>query len=143
MLLTIDSSVYLSALIPSETLHSMSQRFLHAVETQQHEVILPALVPLEVVNTFRRRGLTAGKIRDLFVRFYETERINIVALDQEFSAQLVQRRRTWPLKTSDWIIAGTCANFRSQLITWDHQLLRSTKTALHAQTPQSWLRAHA
>lgn len=141
MLLTIDSSVYLSALVPSEYRHAVSQQFLAEVERTQSDVVLPAIIPLEIVNTLRRRGLTRAKAIDLLDRLYHTDGMRIVAVDRAFSAQLLTQRARLQLKTADWIIAGTCRHYRSQLITWDEQLLRRTKRLARTVMPEVWLAA--
>lgn len=139
MLLTIDSSVYLSALLPKDPFKKISQKFLREMEGRNIDIILPSLIPLEVANTLHRNGLNPEETKIVFQEFYETPRLRIVAIDHNLASSLILSMKYFDLKTADWIIAGTCFALKSQLISWDLKLIAQTKKILSSRTPKQWL----
>lgn len=59
-LLTIDSSVFVSAARPSESDHTESTAFLRWVRSQRPRLFLPALVMAEVAAALSRTGSKPG-----------------------------------------------------------------------------------
>jgi predicted nucleic acid-binding protein len=142
VLLTIDSSVYLSALLPKDPFKKISQKCLAAIERRKIDVLLPSLIPLEVTHTMHRNGLGREEAELIFQEFYETPHLRVVAIDRGLGSSLLRGPRPEGrgyLKTADWIIAGTCLALKSQLITWDIKLIEQTRAVLSPMTPKQWL----
>jgi len=137
-LITIDSSVYLSALIQKDHFHRASQQFFHKIEAEKKDVVLPMLIPLEVTNILYQHGIPLIKVQQIFESFYTTPRIRVIALDQAFGRAFVENVAKFQLKTSDGIIAASCFHFKATLVTWDKQLMTQTKHLLDTQTPLEW-----
>ncbi|OGQ04286.1 MAG: hypothetical protein A2W61_02905 [Deltaproteobacteria bacterium RIFCSPLOWO2_01_44_7] len=138
-LLTIDSSVYLSALIAADSFHKPSKEFFHQINKKKVDVVLPILVPLEVANILCRQGLPITKVQQIFESFYSTPKTRILALDWALGKAFIEEIGKFNLKTADWLIAATCFYLESTLITWDKQLLENTKVLLKSKMPTEWM----
>lgn len=135
MILTIDSSVYLSAFLKNDPLWEASQNFLEEVDKRKTDVLLPILVPLEVTNTLHRHGLSPQNGKDVFESFFKTKGTRILSLDWALAQTFLEDLRHFRLKTADWIIAATCFYLKTQLVSWDKELLQKTKKLLKGKSP--------
>jgi predicted nucleic acid-binding protein len=136
---TIDASVHVNALNPTETGSQESQLFLKKISSRPWLVFSPTLLLVEVAAAIARafddteRGLTmAQAIRGLPGQTW-------VSLDETLadeSARLASKHR---LRGADAVYAAIARRYGTTLITWDRQQLARLQPALSILTPDKAL----
>lgn len=140
--LTVDSSVYLSALNEKDPYFSVTQNFFTLSYEREWQIVLPIQVIFEVTNILHRKKFSSKtRQKSFFTRFFEDPYITVIEQDSLFADFFLKYHIKYQLKTSDAIIAITAKVAESQLITWDQQLISQTRKHLHpGKTPEQFLR---
>ncbi|MDP2721106.1 MAG: hypothetical protein Q8O75_04160, partial [bacterium] len=81
MRLTVDSSVFISALNPNDPFVEISQKFFSSIAKKGSKIIIPITIALEVDNILRKVGV---RQKEVLKTFLEDKTIDIVYLDVEF-----------------------------------------------------------
>ncbi len=143
MRLTVDASVFVSAMRPQEANHAASRRVLDLVERQSTPVRCPSLVLAECSGAIARvtgDTLLAAQVVALVRGFPGLRLLSLTPLLGERAAALAAAHR---LRGADAVYAATAARSRSILITWDAEMLARAPAAVTTMTPSDWLAAQA
>lgn len=132
----IDSSVYLSSLLPHDSTHQISRKFFAALQRETSlQIVLPLIVALEVINNVYRYTQTRQEDQILNA-LSDPALFTIVDIDTSFLQEIFLPHYTaFRLKTADSIIAVASLHHQATLVTWDKRLLRQTQDRLTTVTP--------
>lgn len=133
--LTIDSSVFVSALLENDPHRSDAVFFLTAIRNKQEPIVIPSVVAAEVINVLIRHGVSEPEI--LLGSFGKYTTIN---LDNNFIINALNHWRKISLKTSDAIVALTSAIYDTVLVSWDEKLVAEAGNITKAVTPADFMR---
>lgn len=132
--LTIDSSVFISALLPKDRFYDESRNFFEQIKRQEVVIIEPITVVLEICNILVKndvRGVQA--VLDRLLEFHILELDTRILQDAHFVFQKCQ------LKTADAVVVWCASVSESTLISWDARLLREAKKLTIAQRPSDYI----
>lgn len=130
--LLFDSSVYISVLNPKDIFYHQTQKFtLELRKKSGVEIIIPALVLLEVANISKR------SVEQILFLFKDSL---LIDLDLSLSREIIPIFKKVNLKTSDAIITAIAKIYKAELISWDKKLLKEAKKLTKAFTPLEYLR---
>lgn len=132
----IDSSLYVSSLDEADPNFRKSSAIVGLV--QQHTVITPTLVIVEVINVIAK--IHPKITKEVYRNLLHNE---IVSLDDSFLHSYI-RRFPLPiaLNTSDLVIAVTATTTKSTLLTWDRQLFMAAQHMCNVIDPLSLLKSN-
>ena len=132
--LTIDSSVFLSALLEKDSFHNASLEFFDALKKSEVTISEPITVLLEVANILIKNG-----VRDPSRALQSLLQFHILPLDRSMlvDAQFVFQKCR--LKTADATVVWCASVSESTLISWDGKLLREAKKLVRAQKPTEYI----
>lgn len=134
--LTVDSSVFVSALSRNENNTVVSREFFESIKKKQIEIIIPITIVLEVDNITQRFSLSQKEI--LHEKFLE-EAIKLISIDNEFLERYWIHAGKFDLKTADLIVALVSFYENSTLVSWDKKLIKGTKNFCRSKTPREFL----
>ena len=140
--LSIDASVFLSALFEKEINNGYSRKFLQKVKDLGFFVSVPLLTPMEVLQSYYRitKDLKRSDgILEQFVEWNLRKRIRFVPIEAAFFSRFTAHHRLFDLKTSDTIIAVNAYHEKTTLITWDKKLIKECKNKIRVLTPKQFL----
>jgi predicted nucleic acid-binding protein len=135
--LTIDSSVFLSALLPSDRLHDESRLFFERLKERPVTIVEPITVVFEVCNILVKNGVRdVSRVLERLMQFQILELDASSVPDAQFVFQKCQ------LKTADAIVVWCASVSESILVSWDHKLTRQAKNLVRAYTPREYIKDH-
>ena len=140
--LSIDASVFLSALFQKEINSSCSRKFLQKIKELGFFVSIPLLTPMEVLQSYYRFTKNSKRSDDILEQFVEwnmQKRIGFVSIEASFFLQFTAHHRLFNLKTSDTIVAVNAYHQKTTLITWDKKLIQECKNKIPVMTPKQFL----
>lgn len=132
--LTIDSSVFISSLLESDTFRKDSLDFFRLLAAHPASIHEPITVLLEVANVLTKTsGKNLSSVLDSFLQFH------ILPLDESLIRDALFIFSRVHLKTADAIVVWCASVSESTLITWDKSLLRAARNLVPAFTPREYL----
>lgn len=140
-LLTIDSSVFVSAARPSERGHLASTTFLEWVRRTRPRLFLPTLVMAEVAAALSRTGSDAALAQQYALAISQLPNAVLVPLDEGLAGQAAALGAQHRLRGADAVYLATAALFAAQLITLDREQLERCSVIVQALTPTDFMRA--
>ncbi len=133
--ITIDSSVFLSALIDGDRFHDESRVFFDNIKDQNSVIVEPITVLLEVVNILIKNGVRdAGLVLERLLEFQILDLDASMFSDSQFVFQKCR------LKTADALVVWCASVSESILVSWDRQLLREAKKLAIAENPSEYIK---
>jgi predicted nucleic acid-binding protein len=138
--LTIDASVFVSAIRHTETGSDESNTFLDALRGSPRAVFCPILVITETVAAIGR--VTAGA--DLAQQAADVvdtlPGIRLVSVDAALARSAARIAAEHRLRGADSIYLAVAVLFGSTLLTWDKEMLERGSAIANTLTPTGWLR---
>jgi len=132
--LTIDSSVFLSALFEGDRFYEESRRFFDRIKEQGDIIVEPITVPLEVANILiKNSARNTGLVLERLLQFQILELNAPMLSDAQFVFQKCR------LKTADAIVVWCASVSESILISWDRKLLREAQKLTQAMKPSEYM----
>lgn len=138
-LLTIDSSVFVSAARSSEAGHRDSTAFLAWVRQERPRQFLPALLTVEVAAALSRTGSAANLAQQYALSIGQLPNTVLVALDEGLARQATALGAQNKLRGADAVYLATAAQFAAELITLDHEQLQRGAAIVQTLTPAAFL----
>jgi predicted nucleic acid-binding protein len=121
--LTIDTSVFISALNPAERRHEESARLLQLLRDQKPVVILPTLVRVELAGAVARpRGDAEAGRQASRLTFLATRRV-FVDLDDRLAEEAAELAATTVLEGADAVFVAVARKYDAVLISLDRDQL--------------------
>jgi predicted nucleic acid-binding protein len=138
-LLTIDSSVFVSAARPSEIGHAESTAFLAWVRNKRTRLFLPTLVIAEVAAALSRTGSDRGLAQQYALAVGQLPNTVMVALDEGLARQSAAIGAQHRLRGADAVYLASAALFAAELITLDREQLERGAAIVQTLTPADFL----
>ena len=138
-LLTIDSSVFVSAARPSETGNAESTRFLAWVRESRPRLFLPTLLLAEVSAALSRTGSAAGLAQQYALAIGQLPN-TVLALDEGLARQAAAFAAQHELRGADSVFLASAALFAAELITLDREQLQRGSSIVQTLSPADFLR---
>ena len=138
-LLTIDSSVFVSAARPSEMGHAESTAFLAWVRNKRTRLFLPTLVMAEVAAALSRTGSDPGLAQQYALAVGQLPNTVMVALDEGLARQSAAIGAQHRLRGADAVYLASAALFAAELVTLDLEQLERGAAIVQTLTPADFL----
>jgi predicted nucleic acid-binding protein len=138
-LLTIDSSVFVSAARPSEFGNAESTVFLTWVRNQRPRLFLPTLVMAEVAAALGRTGSKPGLAQQYAMAIGQLPNTVMVALDEGVARQAAALGAQHKLRGADAVYLASAALFAAELVTLDREQLGRGAAIVQTLTPADFL----
>ncbi len=134
-LLTIDSSVFVSAARATETGHQESRVFLDWARRARPRVFLPTLVLVETAAALSRTGSDADTARQYSLAVSQLPNTVLVALDEGLARQAAMLGAKHKLRGADAVYVTTASLFAAELVTLDREQLKRGARIVRTLTP--------
>jgi predicted nucleic acid-binding protein len=138
-LLTIDSSVFVSAARPGEVGHRESTAFLSWVRRMRPRLFLPTLVMVEVAAALSRTGSAFDLARKYALSIGQLPNAALIALDEGLAVQGAGFGARHKLRGADAVYVATAALFSAELVTLDREQLERGSAIVRTLTPAGFL----
>ena len=122
--ITLDSSVIISYLIDEEIHRKKNEQIWNKLFLENSLVIIPNIVLVEVVSAIKRRtgsDKTAKNVKELILT---TRQFQIVELTNDLSLRATDISIKYGLRGMDAILAATSEEFKTELITYDNEIIQ-------------------
>ena len=138
MRVTLDASVWLSALSSTEQEHKRCATLIQSLVTQRIPLHQPGLFVVEVCATIARRtrdkalALQAGRVAlaSPYLVMYE--------LDHRLAAAASEIAATYALRGADAVYVATAVKANSVLLTLDREVRERSDAAVTVRMPSEW-----
>jgi predicted nucleic acid-binding protein len=138
-LITIDSSVFVSAARPNEVGKRESTNFLRWVRRARPRLFLPTLVMAEVAAALSRTGSATGLARQYALAIGQLPNTVLVALDEGLASQAAGFGARHKLRGADAVFLATAALFAAELVSLDREQLERGSSIVLTLTPTGFL----
>ena len=139
-LLTIDSSVFVSAARQTETGNADSTGFLAWVRESRPCLFLPTLVMAEVAAALSRTGSAADLAQQYALSIGQLPNTVLVALDEGLARQATALGAQHKLRGADSVFLASAALFAAELVTLDREQLQRGSSIVQTLSPTEFLR---
>ena len=139
-LLTIDSSVFVSAACQTETGNAESTRFLAWVRESRPRLFLPTLLMAEVAAALSRTGSAAGLAQQYALAIGQLPDTILVALDEGLAQRAAALGAQHKLRGADCVFLASAALFAAELVTLDREQLQRGSSIVQTLSPAEFLR---
>ena len=139
-LLTIDSSVFVSAARKAEMANADSTNFLAWVRDSRPRLFLPTLLMAEVAAALSRTGSAAGVAQQYALAIAQLPNTVLVALDEGLARQAAALGAQHRLRGADCVFLASAALFAAELVTLDREQLRRGSSIVQTLSPADFLR---
>ena len=140
MSLTIDASIFVSALRPVEANSATSQRFLTIVSSDESvDIACPMLVLIETAASLSRTTSDDSLGLAALDFVHATPRLTLLELNRartESAARIAVSQR---LRGADSVYVQTADETGSTLITWDAEMLARAPAVVGTMTPDQYM----
>ena len=137
-LLTIDSSVFVSAARPGESGHLESTTFLGWVRRTRPRLFLPTLIMAEVAAALSRTGSDVALAQQYALAVGQLPNAVLVALDEGLAGQAAALGAQHRLRGADAVYLATAALFAAELVTLDREQLERGSAVVQTLTPANF-----
>jgi predicted nucleic acid-binding protein len=138
-LITIDSSVFVSAARSSEIGHQASTTFLQWVRRTRPRLFLPTLVMAETAAALSRTGSDEGLAQQYALALGQLPNTVLVALDEGLARQAAVLATRYRLRGADAVYLATASLFAAELVTWDREQLDRGAGITRTLTPSGFV----
>ena len=139
-LLTIDSSVFVSAARRSEIGNAESKSFLAWVRESRPRLFLPTLLMAEVAAALSRTGTAAGLAQQYALAIGQLPNTVLVGLDEGLARQAAAFGAQYKLRGADSVFLASAALFAAELVTLDHEQLQRGSSIVQTLSPGNFLK---
>lgn len=138
---TVDASVHISALNPSEADSVESQMFLERTCQQQALLICPTLLLVEVASAVARAVGDAKQAAELAAVLRQWPNQVLVPLDVALAERAAGLAATTRLRGADAVYAAVALEYGATLVTLDQQQLEKLSSVVKTARPADVLRS--
>ena len=139
-LLTIDSSVFVSAARQAETGNAESTSFLAWVRESRPRLFLPTLLMAEVAAALSRTASAAALAQRYALAIGQLPNTFLVALDEGLACQAAALSVQHKLRGADSVFLASAALFAADLVTLDREQLQRGSSVVQTLSPAQFLR---
>lgn len=129
-IVTVDSSVIISSLLPEEKRHEEARQIWDKVLSGETPAVMPYSILVEVVASIRRR--TGSELLALEVQktLENIAALSFVMLDSRAAAKACKVATKTGLRGMDALVVQTAKEYKAELITFDHEMLQKAASVL-------------
>lgn len=129
-IVTVDSSVIISSLLPEEKRHEEARLIWDKVLSGETPAVMPYSILVEVVASIRRR--TGSELLALEVQktLENIAALSFVMLDSRAAAKACRVATKTGLRGMDALVVQTAKEYRAELITFDNEMLQKAASVL-------------
>lgn len=139
-LLTVDSSVFVSAARPTEPSNTESLAFLAWVRAVRSRLFLPTLALVEVAAALGRTGNAASLAQQYALSIGQLPNLVLVPLDEGLARQSAALGAQHGLRGADAVFLASAAVFAAELITLDREQLQRGALVVQTLSPAAFLK---
>jgi predicted nucleic acid-binding protein len=139
-LLTIDSSVFVSAARPSEPSNAESLAFLAWVRAERPRLFLPTLALVEVAAALSRAGNAASLAQQYALAIGQLPNLVLVPLDDGLARQSAALGAQHGLRGADAVFLASAAVFAAELVTLDREQLKRGALVVQTMSPAAFMK---
>lgn len=142
MRVTIDASVFVAGVRPSEPHYAYSRAFILEAQIAKAEVICPTLILPECSAAIARRTgdpVLASSVVKSIENWPGIQFAQVNLSRAKRSAQIAAVHR---LRGADSIYTAISEEFSTTLVTWDNEMLQRGVAIVTTMTPADWLKAN-
>lgn len=138
-LITIDSSVFVSAARPNEVGHRASTAFLQWVRHARPRLFLPTLLMAETAAALSRTGSDESLAQQYALAVGQLPNTVLVALDEGLARQSAVLATQHRLRGADAVYLATASLFAAELVTLDKEQLERGAKIVQTLTPSGFV----
>ncbi len=138
MHVTLDASVWLSALSTHEPEHARCTSLLDSLVAQRTPLHQPGLFVIEICAAIARRTGDRALAMEAAAAVLEMPNLQLYELTHELAAQAADIAARCSLRGADAVYVATAREAGAILITLDREMLERAADVLHVVTPQQW-----
>jgi predicted nucleic acid-binding protein len=139
MSVTVDASVFVTAVRVTEAQHAVSRSFLERLNAGQVPIYCPVLAVPESAAAVARRTGDAGLAEEVVAIIETLPRLCFVDLDLAAAKQAASIAIAHRLRGADAVYAAVAQAFGTELVTWDTEMLDRARAVVPTMTPADWL----
>ena len=136
---TVDASVHVSALSPTEADSASSRAFLALVQREQIPLFCPTLLLVEVAAAVARALGDAGRAAALGTALRGWSSQVLVPLDEALAGRAADLAATAQLRGADAVYAAVAQQYGTTLVTLDRQQLERLQSLVRTARPEDVL----
>ncbi len=140
-LLSIDSSVFVSAARQGEPGHVESRAFLAWVRAARPRLFLPTLVLVEVAAALGRAGVAPGLAQQVALAIGQLPNAVLVPLDDGLARQSAALGAQHGLRGADAVFLASAAVFAAELVTLDREQQKRGGRVVQTLSPAVFLKS--
>jgi len=119
---TIDTSVFVSALLSKEEKHNSAVEILSKIYSENSLIILPYTVLIEIASAIIRRTKSEELMLSAIRALTQNEKIIFVKLDKDFSIKTIKTILKFNLRGMDSILVQVSLRYKTELISFDEEI---------------------
>lgn len=129
-IVTVDSSVIISSLLPEEKRHDEARQIWDKVLSGETPAVMPYSILVEVVASIRRR--TGSELLALEVQktLENIAALSFVMLDSRAAVKACKVASKTGLRGMDALVVQTAKEYKAELITFDNEMLQKAASVL-------------
>ena len=139
-LLTIDSSVFVSAARLSEPGNAESMAFLAWVRAERPRLFLPTLTLVEVAAALSRTGAATSLAQQYALAIGQLPNLVLVPLDDGLARQSAALGAQHQLRGADAVFLASAAVFAAELVTLDREQLQRGALVVQTLSPAAFMK---
>lgn len=129
-IVTVDSSVIISSLLPSEKRHTEARDIWNKVLSGTCTAVMPYSVLVEVVAAIRRRTGSEQLSQELEKRLTTLDTVSFVMLDSRSAAKACKIAAQTGLRGMDALVVQVAKEYQAELVTFDDEMKQKAATVL-------------
>lgn len=138
-LLTVDSSVFVSAVRPEERGCNESRAFLAWVRLARPRLFLPTLALVEVAAALSRAGHDISMSQQYALAIGQLPNLFLVSLDEGLARESAALGARLGLRGADAVFLASAALYSSELVTWDREQLERGARVVQTLSPAAFM----
>lgn len=119
---TIDTSVFISALLSKEEKHNNAVEILSKIYSENSLIVLPYTVLIEFASAIIRRTKSEELMLSTIRALTQNEKIIFLKLDKDFSIKTIKTILKYNLRGMDSILVQVSRRYKTELISFDEEI---------------------
>ena len=132
----IDASVWISAILKSDSNHEISDRWLQAQVKSGRVIVVPAILHAEVAGPIARRTGNVQMAKDALDFVNRIPGLRVISLDRTLGRRAATIAAEHKVRGADAVYIAVAEQFRMTLFTWDKQQRERGLALVDAKEPE-------
>jgi predicted nucleic acid-binding protein len=136
-MVVVDTSVWVSRLVPQDAHHEASKRWLDEFSAQKGQIVAPVLLLLEVAGAISRRTGEPSLAHQAVKQLQRPGRLRLVPIDRRLGLIAAQLAGDLGLRGADAAYVAVAHHLGIPLLTWDEDQTEKAGKAIQVLFPES------